>query len=163
LFAIINLIETQKDESPIIDTKGTIRGKLSYSVILEAFDVDLITKINLLEFETLNDLIGKYLKVTISLNRASELAEKFKHKSICRYSFNDEKIETNQVENSREPNFNFKHSHMLEINEGLIQSLMLNTITIGVFGQTEQKKKVVVQDTKLSFASSTDEMSKLKR
>jgi hypothetical protein len=52
---------------------------------------------------------------------------------------------------------------MLEINEGLIQSLMLNTITIGVFGQTEQKKKVVVQDKKLSFASSTDEMSKLKR
>jgi len=36
MLSVFNLIDTQKDDSPIIDSKGTIQGKVNYSVSLES-------------------------------------------------------------------------------------------------------------------------------
>jgi len=88
------LIETSKDESPIIDTKGAIQGRLNYSVSFEAFDVDRTTRLNLLEYETLNELLGKNLKIIIELKKAGDLPEKYSFKTMCRYLWNDETFET---------------------------------------------------------------------
>lgn len=87
---MLNLIETTKDESPIIDTKGIIQGKLGYSVSFEAFDVDKTTKLNLLDFESLNDLIGKHVKLILELKKGGEMPEKYMFKTMCRYHWNDE-------------------------------------------------------------------------
>ncbi len=108
LLSVYNLIETSKDESPIIDTKGAIQGRLSYSVSFEAFDVDRTTKLNLLEYETLNELLGKNLKIIIELKKAGDLPEKYSFKTMCRYLWNDEQFETTPVLKKREPDFNYK-------------------------------------------------------
>jgi hypothetical protein len=79
LLACFNLIETSKDDSPIIDTKGTIQGKMNYSVSLQVLDVDKTTKLDMLDYETLNELIGKNLQITVELNRANEIPEKYSY------------------------------------------------------------------------------------
>jgi len=39
LFSVVNLTETHNDESPIIDNKGNIKGRVTYSVYFEALDL----------------------------------------------------------------------------------------------------------------------------
>lgn len=141
LLSVFNLIETTKDNSPIIDTKGSIQGKLTYSCNFELYDVDKTTKLNPLEYETLNELIGKNLKVFIDLKRASDIPEKYTYKTQCKYSWNDCGFETQIVERSKEPTFNYKGEHMQVITEDLISHLMYNTLTVRIYGMIESKKK----------------------
>lgn len=77
MLSSFNLIETHKDESPIIDTRGNIQGKVGYSVFLQLLDSDGTSKLNILDYETLNELIGKTLKITFELRKASSFPEKF--------------------------------------------------------------------------------------
>lgn len=81
LLSIFNLIETAKDSSPIIDTKGSIQGNLTYSCNFELLDVDRQTKLNPLEYETLNELIGKNIKVILDLKKATDINEKYSYKT----------------------------------------------------------------------------------
>lgn len=112
LLSVFNLIETSKDNSPIIDTKGSIQGKLNYSVNFELFDVDRMTRLNPLEYETLNELIGKHLKLIIELKKASDIPEKYTYKTMCKYSYNECGFETTIVEKNKEPLFNYIGEHM---------------------------------------------------
>jgi hypothetical protein len=105
------LIETSKDNSPIIDTKGSIQGKLVYSCNFELLDVDKSTKLNSLEYETLNELIGKNIKLT-NLKQASDIPEKYCYKTICKYVSNDCGFETTVIEKMREPVFNYRGEHL---------------------------------------------------
>lgn len=65
-----NLIETLKDDTPIIDTKGQISGYMSYRINIDILDEDMETVMNALDFETLAECVGKYLRVTVELKRA---------------------------------------------------------------------------------------------
>jgi hypothetical protein len=85
LLSVFNLIDTTKDSSPIIDTKGSIQGKMNYTITFEIYDVDKKTKLNPLEFETLNELIGKNLKLIVELRKCTELPEKYCWKVMCKY------------------------------------------------------------------------------
>lgn len=89
LLSVFNLIDTTKDSSPIIDTKGSIQGKMNYTINFEIYDVDKTTKLNPLEYETLNELIGKNLKLVVELRKCQELPEKYCYKVICKYHYAD--------------------------------------------------------------------------
>ena len=89
LLSIFNLIDTPKDESPIIDTKGIKNGMQQYSVALEILDYDKTTPLNILEYETIRELIGKHLKVKMSLKKAHDIPDKYTYKTMCKYDWID--------------------------------------------------------------------------
>jgi hypothetical protein len=76
LISMYNLIETKNDETPIIDVKGNIRGRVNYSVGFEVIDPFTKQSLPLEDYENMTDLIGKKLKVTLDLRRAGDLPEK---------------------------------------------------------------------------------------
>jgi len=59
--------------------------------------VDKTTKLNLLEYETLMDLIGKNLSIVIELKKAVDLPEKYSYKTMCRYMWDGKQFETTAV------------------------------------------------------------------
>ena len=120
MLSLFNLIETTKDNSPIIDTKGSIQGNLQYSCSFELYDVDRTTKLNPLEYESLNELIGKNIKVVLELRKAMDIPEKYTYKTQCKYIWSDVGFETLVVENNKDPNFNYRFDHMQVITEDLI-------------------------------------------
>lgn len=67
LLSVYNLIETQKDETPIIDTKGIIQGHMTYSVGIDILDTDRHTVLDMLDYENLQEAVGKYLRMTMSI------------------------------------------------------------------------------------------------
>jgi len=89
LLSLFNLIDTPKDESPIIDSKGIKNGMQNYSVQLEILDYDRTTQLNILEYETLRELIGKHLKVKLSLKRATDIPDKYTFKTMAKYEWID--------------------------------------------------------------------------
>lgn len=52
---------------------------MNYSVGLEAYEPDEKRQLNILKYNTLSDLVGKKLKLTLDLKKASELPEKLTH------------------------------------------------------------------------------------
>lgn len=89
LLSLFNLIDTPKDESPIIDSKGIKNGMQNYSVQLEILDYDKTTKLNILEYETLRELVGKNLKVKLCLKRATDIPDKYNFKTMAKYEWID--------------------------------------------------------------------------
>ena len=89
LLSLFNLIDTPKDESPIIDSKGIKNGMQNYSINLEILDYDKTTKLNILEYETLRELVGKYLKVKLTLKRAVDIPDKYNFKTMAKYEWID--------------------------------------------------------------------------
>jgi hypothetical protein len=55
------------------------QGSQIYSLTLELLDNDEVTKLNILEYETLqqSELNGKYLRCNVEIKRASIQSEKF--------------------------------------------------------------------------------------
>lgn len=71
LVSVVNLVETKNDDSPIIDEKGMIQGRVHYSVGIELYDSQTSQKpLNILKFNSLNDLLGKYLKLILEIRKA---------------------------------------------------------------------------------------------
>ncbi len=108
---------------------------------MELFDVDKTTKLNPLEYENLNELIGKNLKLNVELKKASELPDKYIFKTMCKYTWNDSSYETKTVERKKDPAFDYFSEHLQAITEDMVNYLMYNTLTVGVFGMIESKKK----------------------
>jgi len=104
-------------------------------------DVDKTTKLNPLEYENLNELIGKNLKLNIELKKASEIPDKYIFKTMCKYTWNDSSYETKTVERRKNPAFDYFSEHITSITEDMVNYLMYNTLTVGVFGMIESKKK----------------------
>ncbi|CDW74930.1 chromosome-associated kinesin klp1 [Stylonychia lemnae] len=154
LVSVVNLVETKNDESPIIDNKGSIQGKMSYNVGLEIYEQDEKKQLNILKYNSLSDVIGKKLKLILDLKKAIDLPEKLTHEMQCRYQWLDEdktQFETKVVdEKTRNPVFGYKNEHIIEIDEDLIGYMVENTLTIGVYGKVEPKKKQQKQDLSLN-------------
>ena len=152
LVSIVNLVETKNDETPIIDNKGSVQGKMQYSMGLELYENDEKKQLNILKYNTLSDVIGKKLKVLIDLKKAVDIPEKLCHEVQCKYQWLDEdrtEYMTKVVdEKTRNPMFGYKNEHMIEIDEDLISYMVENTLTIGVYGKIEQKKRLGNSPTK---------------
>ena len=82
--------------------------------------MDRTTRLNPLEYESLNELIGKNIKVVLELRKASDIPEKYTYKTQCKYIWSDVGFETLVVENNKDPNFNYRFDHMQVITEDLI-------------------------------------------
>lgn len=113
---------------------------MAYTVNFELYDVDKTTKLNPLEYETLNELIGKHLKLVIELKKATEIPDKYNYKMMCKYIYDGGEFETAVIEKSKEPKFDYHGEHMQVITDDMVQHLMYNTLTVGVYGMIESKK-----------------------
>jgi len=71
---------------------------MNYTVNFELYDVDKTTKLNPLEYETLNELIGKNLKLIVELRKATDIPDKYSYKVMCKYSYQETLYETKEVE-----------------------------------------------------------------
>ena len=109
------MIETSKDETPIIDSKGLIQGKMNYGVKVEVLDSDQKTLLNPLDYENLNECIGKYLRLTVDLRRVMDIPIKYTFKTKAKYQFLDieQPFETRIIEKKANPEFNYKGIHCM--------------------------------------------------
>ena len=143
LISWFNLIDV-RDESPIFDTKGIMNGKQEYSVQLSVLDYDRSTPLNIYEYETVRDLLGKHLKVTLGLKRAKDIPERYTYRTKASYDWiNSDRTycETQVMERKREPNFAYEFEHIELITEDFVETLMYHTLTIKVWGMMESKTK----------------------
>jgi hypothetical protein len=53
---------------------------MNYSISIDLFDYEGGKPLNILKYGTLNDLLGKYLKLSIELRQAKELPEKLSYR-----------------------------------------------------------------------------------
>lgn len=135
-----NLIETVKDESPIIDTKGKIQGKIDYAISFELFDPEG-NQINVLDYDTLADLIGNIIKLKVKLKRAIDIPHKWSHVSKCKYEWLDDVIhESEHIKKTQDPEFNYECVHTIPISEEFLSYSMYNTLTIGIWGKAEPRE-----------------------
>ena len=144
LISWYNLIDTAKDESPIFDTKGIKNGTQEYSVHLSVLDYDRSTPLNIYEYETVRDLLGKHLKIKIGLKRAKDIPERYSYKTMAKYDWIDNDrttFETQVQERRRDPDFAYVHEHVELITEDFVETLMYHTLTFKVMGMIESKKK----------------------
>ena len=114
--------------------------------MLELLDYDKTSKLNMLEYETLNDVIGKNLKVTLEIKKATEIPEKFSYKTKACYQWLDPEetmYESKEVDKSKMPDFGYKKEHTIGITQELIEHMMYNTLKIGIYGMIEAKKAPV--------------------
>jgi len=138
---VFNIIETKKDESPIIDSKGYIQGHIDYSIFLSVVDNDL-KGIDMADYESLNDLIGKKLQMTVCLHRARKIPEKMSFSTMLKYNWVDDAVfYSKEISESVNPEYNYSTVHTVPITEELISYLMYNTLTIGVFGKFKPIEK----------------------
>jgi hypothetical protein len=147
LLSVFNLVEFSKDETPIIDSKGVIVGKMAYGMTFEILDTDHHTKLDPLDYETLQDAEGKWLRLHFTLRKVMDLPEKLSFKTKCKYQFLTEEIpfETKVMEKTKDPIFDYKGTHDVRINDELIQQLMYNSLTISVWGMIESKRKEIIK------------------
>lgn len=75
------MIDTHKDETPIIDTSGQISGYMNYKIGIEILDEDEETVLNPLDYEHLGECVDKYLRLTVELKRAQGIQEKYSYKT----------------------------------------------------------------------------------
>ena len=113
-------------------------------------DYDKTTPLNILEYETLRELMGKHLKVKLTLKRAADIPEKFTFKTMAKYEWIDPDMtvfETQVREKQRDPDFGYVVEHTELITEDLLNYLMTNTLTVKVLGMIESKKRKNQQKT----------------
>ena len=108
------------------------------------FDYDKTTPLNILEYETLSELIGKYLKVKLALKRATDIPEKYSFKTMAKYEWIDSErtlFETQVREKTRDPDFAYVMEHTEQITDEFLTYLTHNTLTVKILGMIESKKK----------------------
>lgn len=99
---------------------------------------------NIYEYETVRDLLGKHLKIKFGLKRANDIPEKYSYKTKAQYDWiNSDRTsyETQVQTKRRDPNFGYEFEHVELITEDFIETLMYHTLTIKVLGMIESKKK----------------------
>ena len=93
----------------------------------------------MLDFETLAELKGKFIRVLVDIRRANELPIQYCFKVKCKYVWQEANFETNDINKSCDPVFNYTGAHMLRITEEFVQEIMYNTLTIKVYGMIKAK------------------------
>ena len=58
---------------------------MNYGVSVEVLDTDKVTKLNVLDYESLQECLGKYLRLTVDLRRVVDIPEKYTFKTKCKY------------------------------------------------------------------------------
>ena len=147
LVSVVNLVETKADESPIIDEKGSILGKVSYSMGIELLDGE--KPLNILKYNSLNDVVGKRLKLAVELKKAQEIPEKWSFEVVAKYNWLDDdstefttKVIDGEGKSQRNPVFGYRQEHVIDIDDDLISRMIESTLRIGIFGKVDQKQRL---------------------
>lgn len=167
LLSVYNLIETTKDETPIIDTKGIIQGYMTYSVAIDILETDRHTVLPSLDYENLQEAVGKVLRLTMSITKAKGIPDKYSFQCKSTYKFLNEEVpfETKIIERKKDPVFDYKGVHEVPITEELIHQLQFFALNIEVFGMIESKRKDIAQKQQkvvAENAAQVEEMSKMR-
>lgn len=128
---------------------------------LSVLDYDRSTPLNIYEYETVRDLLGKHLKVKIGLKRAKDIPERYQYKTMVKYDWIDSDrttFESQVVERKRDPDFMYVHEHVELITDDFIETLMYHTLTFKVMGMIESKKKNKAKRAYAETDSEGDEM-----
>ena len=84
LATIYNMIDLKLDRTPIIDPKGTVQGYVQYSLGFQVFeDYGDVEIHDLIEYETLAELLGKKLKLNFEIKGAEGLPRKVCSRTFC--------------------------------------------------------------------------------
>ena len=86
LFSFYNLIDVT-DESNIYDAKGIVVGKLQYGMTCKIFDSDKTTPLNILDYETIEELHNKWMQLNFTIKKAVIFNEKYTYKVKCCYKW----------------------------------------------------------------------------
>ena len=82
-----------------------------------------------MDYDTLNDVIDKYLCVTVKINKASDIPQKSANRTMVSYEWIDQtNHNSEEVEKSRAPVFKYSKDHVTKITSDLIEDLMLKTL-----------------------------------
>ena len=74
---------------------------------------------------------------------------------MCKYNWQDSSYETKTVEKKKDPIYDYMSEHIQTITDDMIQFLMYNTLTVGVYGMIESKKKAKVTINKDDYDEDT--------
>lgn len=91
---ITDLLDTSNDRTPIVDFKGQIQGYARYSLNLQVFEPDdtkLEHELDLIEYESLEELIGKKIRIEFGIIRAENIPRHTSSRTFCQYEFLHEK------------------------------------------------------------------------
>lgn len=95
-----------------------------------------------MDYDSMEDMIGKKLKLTVDLKKATEIPQKYTYVTKCKYDLfeGQERFETEEIKNMKEPEFNHTKEMILDINEDLLAQFRSKTLTFEVYGKIEPKK-----------------------
>ena len=153
LITMFNLCENINEETIIIDPKGEKAGDLDYCLSLELIDEDKTTPLKMQLYESVDQIIGKYLKFTVKIKKAMKIPEKFQFKSKCSYEwieYPNDTFETTIIYDSCDPQFNFEEEHLVEVTEELSQYMRFNTLQLDVWGMIEGMTKKLSDKRKIA-------------
>merc|ERR1712176_1223999 len=108
---------------------------------------------NILLYETMEELIGKNLKFTISIDKAIGIPDKFSFKTKCGYEwieYPNDLFESGIVFDTDEPQFEFEQEHIAEITEELCAHMRFSTLGIQVWGMIEGKANKLTDKRKVA-------------
>lgn len=134
------LASLEEDTMAIINDHGNNKGALKVSI------VPTIDGIDLEEYETLKELIGRELSFCIKINEAIGIPENYSTNVFCKYHLsakNNEEFKTSEIkETTTNPKFNYSQTHKLPITAELNEEFLNKALTISVFGDITEAKKV---------------------
>ena len=148
------LAPLEEDMLAIINDHGVNKGALKISVVPSIEGVDFE------EFETLKELTGKELSLGVRIFEAAGIPDNYSTNVFCKYSIaalNSEEFKTDEVkETTTNPRFNYSKVHKLMVNPELTDDFLNRALTISVFGDiTEAKKLREIEKLKESINKST--------
>lgn len=134
--SISHLLDTVKDQSPIIDSNGEIKGKLVYSFEPKVFD-DNGEPMNLMLLDNINNLTGRNMSIQFNIHSCKEIPEKLSSQVFAQYQWIDEdgrffQTVKSGIEKNKNPVWDYKLTHDLYYSG---EELMKKTLTISVYGK----------------------------
>ena len=139
LDSLAELLETVNDKAPIIDNRGTERGKLTYSIVPKLYDNEG-EETNLMLVESIEELLNRKLSVQVNIQEAKEIPEKFSTDVFAQYKWIDElaemfRTDTSGLEKNKNPAFSYKQVHELVVTDYIAKNIADGTLIISLYGK----------------------------
>lgn len=114
----------------------------------------------------MEELLSKWLQVSVTIKKASLNNEKYTYKTKCSYVWLDKQTEeTEIVENQKAPLFNYSKEHWVQVDAHIISRFLSHQLIVQVYGMIksrEVKKKVVEDGYTTQSLTDTEGVSKRK-
>lgn len=97
----------------------------------------------------MDELHNKWMQLSFHIKKAVLFNEKYTYRTKCSYKWiKEEQIQeqTLEIEQQKQPQFNYSKDFMLQIDSSVIQYFMFNQLIIQVWGMIESKQKKKNQD-----------------